>query len=70
MIRRSVVFLITLYQRLISPLFAPRCRFYPSCSEYAKEVVTRHGVLKGGGLAVWRLLRCGPWTKGGFDPAP
>jgi len=68
--RRAVIFLITLYQKLISPLFAPRCRFYPSCSEYAKEVVSRHGVIKGGGLAVWRLLRCGPWTKGGFDPAP
>ena len=70
MIGKGVVLLIRGYQRFISPILPPSCRFYPTCSQYAIEVVQRHGVLKGGGLAIWRLLRCGPWTKGGYDPAP
>jgi putative membrane protein insertion efficiency factor len=61
---------IRVYRAAISPLLMPRCRFHPSCSGYAQEAVERHGVLKGGVLAVWRLLRCHPFHPGGFDPVP
>ena len=61
---------IRVYQRVLSPLLGPRCRFYPSCSEYAIEALTTHGPVKGLGLAVWRLLRCHPWNPGGLDPVP
>ena len=68
--RRIVITLIRGYQYLISPLFTPTCRFTPSCSNYALEVVAKHGVLKGGWLSIRRLLRCNPWNPGGYDPAP
>ena len=63
-------FPIRLYRRLISPLLGPRCRFYPSCSTYALDALERHGPWRGSWLALWRLLRCGPWTPGGYDPVP
>ena len=59
---------VRLYQRLISPLIAPRCRYYPSCSTYAVDAIRTYGILRGLVLAVWRLLRCNPLTHGGFDP--
>jgi putative membrane protein insertion efficiency factor len=59
---------LRMYKRLISPMFPPACRYVPSCSEYAMEAVERHGVLRGSALAVWRLLRCHPFAKGGYDP--
>jgi putative membrane protein insertion efficiency factor len=59
---------ITLYRRFISPLIAPRCRYYPTCSSYAVEAIRRFGVLRGVVLAGWRLLRCNPLSRGGFDP--
>ncbi|KKZ15374.1 MAG: hypothetical protein TH68_00705 [Candidatus Synechococcus spongiarum 142] len=62
--------LIGLYQRFISPLLGPRCRFSPSCSTYAMEALDRHGLWRGGWLSVWRLLRCHPCTPGGYDPVP
>jgi uncharacterized protein len=65
-----VLFLLAGYRRLVSPLLAPRCRFYPSCSAYAVEAVRSHGALVGGLLAVRRLLRCHPFHPGGFDPVP
>jgi uncharacterized protein len=65
-----VVFLITVYQKVISPAFPPSCRFVPTCSQYAKEAVLRHGALKGAYLAVRRLLRCHPFHAGGYDPVP
>jgi len=68
--RRIVVALLRLYQRVVSPLYGPSCRFYPSCSSYAVLAVERHGALKGGGLAVWRVLRCNPWNPGGVDDVP
>ncbi|MGH7498162.1 MAG: membrane protein insertion efficiency factor YidD [Gemmatimonadales bacterium] len=68
--RQALALLIRGYQRLISPLLPPSCRFYPSCSQYALEAVTRHGALKGGWLAVRRLARCHPFNPGGFDPVP
>ena len=61
---------IKFYQRFISPLFPPVCRFYPCCSDYAVEAVKRHGVGRGLGLAARRLLRCHPFHPGGFDPVP
>ncbi len=61
---------IRLYQRFISPLLAPRCRYYPSCSTYAVQAVENHGVLKGFLLGTWRVLRCNPWSLGGVDHVP
>ncbi|MGH2872794.1 MAG: membrane protein insertion efficiency factor YidD [Solirubrobacteraceae bacterium] len=58
---------IRVYQRLVSPLVGPRCRYYPSCSDYAVQAVQRFGILRGLVLAGWRLLRCNPWSAGGFD---
>ncbi len=63
--------LIEFYQAAVSPLFPPRCRFTPTCSQYAKEAIEKHGAWKGSWLAVWRLLRCNPFNKGSrFDPVP
>lgn len=55
------------YQRLLSPLLGPRCRYYPTCSEYAAQSIGRFGILRGTVLALWRLLRCNPLSPGGFD---
>jgi putative membrane protein insertion efficiency factor len=56
------------YQRLFSPIIGDRCKYYPSCSEYAAQAVERFGILRGLILAGWRLLRCNPWSYGGYDP--
>ena len=66
--RHFCITLITLYQRWLSPLFPPACRFEPTCSHYAAEAVRRHGVIIGLGRTVWRLLKCHPFHPGGFDP--
>lgn len=58
------------YQLLISPLLGPRCRFYPSCSNYAIEAIERHGIVRGSGLAIKRISRCHPFNPGGVDPVP
>jgi len=58
------------YKRFVSPLMPPACRFHPSCSDYAAEAVEVHGALKGSVLAAGRVLRCNPWSAGGFDPVP
>jgi len=58
------------YQLTISPFLPPSCRFLPSCSDYAIEAFARHGALRGGGLALWRLTRCHPWGGSGYDPVP
>jgi hypothetical protein len=62
--------LIRSYQRLVSPLLAPRCRFHPSCSQYALEAIELHGAGRGSWLAVRRLMRCHPLHPGGYDPVP
>jgi uncharacterized protein len=67
---RLLVFLIRIYQRGISRFTPPTCRFYPSCSAYAAEAVTRYGPWRGTSLAVRRLLRCHPFHPGGYDPVP
>lgn len=69
-LRLLLALVITLYQRLVSPFLGPRCRFYPSCSQYAKEAVLKHGVLRGSALALGRLARCHPWNPGGVDAVP
>ena len=68
--RLAAIALLRAYKFAISPLFPPSCRYVPTCSEYAIEAVERHGVLRGSVLAFWRLLRCHPFVKGGFDPVP
>lgn len=70
MIRHALILLVRVYQRLVSPLLPPSCRFHPSCSAYAAGALERHGALRGGWLAARRLLRCHPWHPGGFDPVP
>lgn len=64
------VFLISLYKKYISPLKKPSCRFIPSCSTYAIEALREWGPVCGLALAAWRILRCNPFSKGGFDPVP
>ncbi|MFK2900327.1 membrane protein insertion efficiency factor YidD [Dyella jejuensis] len=67
---RSILFLLKLYKRFVSPLLGQRCRFYPSCSDYARIAVTRFGPWRGSVLAGWRILRCQPLCAGGDDPVP
>ncbi len=69
-VRRAVVVPIVLYQWLLSPLVGPRCRYYPSCSQYAKEAVLKYGPLRGVALAARRIVRCNPWNAGGVDFVP
>ena len=71
-VSRAAVWLLCLpilfYQRVISPYTPPSCRFTPTCSEYAKQAIMKHGPVKGIGLAVWRILRCNPRGGSGYDP--
>lgn len=69
-VRRALIGAITGYQRLISPWLGPRCRFTPSCSEYAQEAILLRGPVIGVALAAFRLLRCQPLCAGGYDPVP
>ncbi len=62
------IFLIKLYKKFISPLFGRRCRFYPSCSSYALEAITKYGSIKGGYMSIKRILKCNPFHPGGYDP--
>ena len=68
--KEVMIRLVRFYQRRISPLKAPCCRFYPTCSSYALKALEKHGALKGGLLAFWRILRCNPWNIGGIDYVP
>lgn len=68
--KRLFIGLIRGYRLLISPLFPPVCRFNPTCSQYALDAVERFGVIRGGGLAIRRILRCHPFHPGGYDPVP
>ncbi|MBQ1216402.1 MAG: membrane protein insertion efficiency factor YidD [Clostridia bacterium] len=68
--KRIALWLVRCYQRYISPCKPPCCRFVPTCSEYALEALEEHGFWKGSLLAVWRILRCNPFSKGGYDPVP
>ncbi len=67
-LRGLAILPIRAYHRLLGPLFGERCKYYPACSEYAAQAIGRFGILRGLILAGWRLLRCNPWSHGGFDP--
>lgn len=69
-VKLVLIRLVRFYQRWISPLLPPACRFEPSCSEYLVQAIELHGVWRGLGLGLRRLARCHPWSRGGFDPVP
>ncbi|MBO4882297.1 MAG: membrane protein insertion efficiency factor YidD [Lachnospiraceae bacterium] len=68
--KRFFIWLITLYQKYLSPLKRTKCPYYPTCSVYGKEAIEENGVIIGSLLALWRILRCNPFSKGGVDPVP
>lgn len=68
--RHLLILLVRLYQMTVARCLPPSCRFQPSCSQYALEALRRHGALKGTLLGLRRILRCNPWTAGGYDPVP
>jgi len=70
MMRALLLKLIKGYRYFISPFLPPTCRFTPSCSEYANDVLVKHGFVRGSWLSIKRVLRCNPWNPGGYDPAP
>ena len=70
LLRDILIALVKFYRAAISPYRPPCCRYIPTCSQYAREAIERYGALCGGGLALWRLLRCNPFCRGGYDPVP
>ena len=68
--KRVLIFLIQCYRTYISPMKTTKCPYYPTCSTYGLEAVKKYGAWKGGCLALWRILRCNPFSKGGYDPVP
>lgn len=68
--KNILIFFIKTYQKIISPILGPRCRFYPTCSNYAITALKKYGVIKGGALTLRRILKCHPFNKGGYDPVP
>lgn len=70
MMKKLLLKLILFYRRYLSPLKSTKCPYYPSCSQYGFEAVERFGFVKGSFLIIWRILRCNPFSKGGYDPVP
>jgi uncharacterized protein len=68
--KNLLLLLLRGYKRALSPMFLPSCRYVPPCSDYAAEAIYKFGAVRGTGLALWRLLRCHPFVRGGFDPVP
>lgn len=66
--KKILIFIIRIYRKFISPLKKPCCRFYPTCSQYAIEAINKYGAIKGTGKAIYRIARCNPFCKGGYDP--
>lgn len=66
--KKFLINLIIIYRKFISPMKLPCCRFTPTCSQYAIDAIEKYGVIKGGIMALWRILRCNPFSKGGYDP--
>ncbi|PHU35459.1 membrane protein insertion efficiency factor YidD [Pseudobutyrivibrio ruminis] len=70
MLKKLFIFLIRFYQKYISPMKRTKCPYCPTCSAYGLEAIKKHGAIKGGALTAWRLIRCNPFSRGGFDPVP
>ncbi len=70
MLKRPLIWLIKFYRKRISPNTPPSCKFIPTCSQYGLEAIERFGAFKGGFMTLWRILRCNPFSKGGYDPVP
>lgn len=68
--KKLMILIIKFYRKYISPMKTTKCPYYPSCSEYGLKAIEMHGALKGGMLAAWRICRCNPFSKGGYDPVP
>ena len=68
--KKLFLFIIKFYRKYISPMKSTKCPYIPSCSEYGMEAIEKYGAWKGGRLALWRILRCNPFSKGGVDPVP
>ena len=68
--KKTFVSIIKFYRKYLSPLKTTKCPYFPSCSQYGLEAVEQYGALVGGMLAIWRILRCNPFSKGGYDPVP
>jgi len=68
--QKLFIFIIKFYRKYVSPLKSTKCPYIPTCSEYGLEAITKYGAFKGGLLAFWRILRCNPFSKGGYDPVP
>ena len=66
--KKTLIYIINLYRKYISPMSPPSCKYTPTCSMYAIQAIEKHGVLKGGLMALYRILRCNPFSKGGYDP--
>ena len=69
-LKKILIYLIKFYRKYISPMKSTKCPYCPTCSTYGLEAVQKHGALKGGALAAWRIIRCNPLSKGGYDPVP
>ena len=68
--KKILIGMIKLYRKYLSPLKSTKCPYYPTCSQYGLEAIEKYGALKGSLLAVWRILRCNPFSHGGYDPGP
>ena len=68
--KKILIALIKFYRKYISPIKGTKCPYFPTCSEYGMEAIEKHGALKGGFLAIYRIIRCNPLSKGGYDPVP
>ena len=68
--KKIFISMIRFYQRYLSPLKSTKCPYFPSCSQYGVEAIQKYGAFKGGILALWRIIRCNPFSKGGYDPVP
>ncbi len=70
MLKKLFIFLIKLYQKYLSPMKSTKCPYCPTCSAYGLQAISKHGAVKGGVLTLWRLVRCNPFSHGGYDPVP
>jgi uncharacterized protein len=69
-LKKILIALIQFYRKYLSPLKSTKCPYFPSCSEYGLQAIEKYGAIKGSALATWRILRCNPFSKGGYDPVP